>query len=298
MWYNIIMLENIEKIKKRGKIEPGFIGIYYQYEEDYISNFALANKELIESWKKENKEQQPGVVSTLSILHSIYGEKLTGLKILDMGCGLNAPVDRILKKGGANIIGCDPEPGIYEKFLTKKLRHPERPPVSKELSFPVYKNLGEIPQKDKLFDSVISLRFFGFPLLWKDGEKANYSEAQGEKYLEWLNKYDFEQTRQEYLKQLANISEVTKDKGIIIIFFQPNPDFTISSEGDIWSSLMITKDDLSKLGLYLVRDRPSGRVEFYGSDDFLKSISRDLASEFRETVILQRDYDLAKNRII
>ncbi|KKQ34013.1 MAG: hypothetical protein US50_C0065G0004 [Candidatus Nomurabacteria bacterium GW2011_GWB1_37_5] len=270
------------------KIEAGLGGRFYDFSEDQLINFALAKKEMIESWKKENKEEQPGVASTLSILHSIYGEKFSGLKVLDMGCGLNAPVDRILKEEGVNLLGCDPEPGVYEKFLTEKMNHPERQLVPEELSFPVYKNLEEIPLKDRLFDSVISLRFFGFPLLWKDGKKANYSEAQGEKYLEWLNKYDPDQTKQEYIKQLTDISKITKNKGIIVIFFHPNMDFTVRGEGDVWNEL-IKKDDLSKIGLSLVKDRQSGfKARMGGIDDVSKFAPRDLAVDFQETVILQK----------
>lgn len=253
-----------------------------------VLSFAEKNKQELEEYRKENKERQPGVLSTMVILKLFFGHDISHLRILDIGCGKNALIDRILKKEGAELIGCDPTPGIYEEFLHKKFGHKPRENAPQEASFPVYPNIENIPIERQPVDAVISIRFFGFPLLRKGAERATYENAQGDKYVQWLRNFDKETTKEEFLNQLKKIATTIKENGLVIIVFQPNPDFTYPNEGEIWNELM-TAHDIEESGFVVLKDRSlRGQAGYYGESKELEEISFDLAADYRETVVLQR----------
>ncbi|PIZ09765.1 hypothetical protein COX68_03825 [Candidatus Falkowbacteria bacterium CG_4_10_14_0_2_um_filter_41_15] len=255
-----------------------------------VADFAKVNLDLLNSYKTENKEEQPGVISTMTALH-LYKPDLKSLKILDMGCGLNAPVDRLIKKEGTDLIGCDENPGVYEEFLSNNLHHEKRGNVPAGLEFPIYNNLEDIPSGKNYFDAVVAIRFFGFPLLRRDGQKTGYSVAKGEPYVDWLENYDLQATKSEYLKQLQDLVDPLKKEGIAIFVFQPNLSFNTLGEEDVWNNI-ISVSNLNNLGFKVLKNRQAETENafdnYYGSNDELKKILPDLASDWRETVILQK----------
>jgi len=262
---------------------------YFKFESssfhhEQFLQYVRQNHEQLAEYQTENAEEQPGCVSTMAILHSLYGENLSRLKVLDVGCGQNAPIDRILKKKGVSLIGSDPNPGSFERFQAEEMGHPKRQPIPPELDFPIYQTTQEATTEQRPFDVAISIRLFGFPLLVKDGEKAEYSKAQGDNYVAWLRHFDREATKEEYLHRLEEMTQSVKEQGgILIIVFQPNKDFTIPDEGSIWDQ-MISQNDLTKFGLELIKNRSQNKKD--ASE--IQNIDASIIDDYQETVILKK----------
>ena len=247
------------------------------------------NKETFLAYEEENIEDgQPGLLSTMVILNSYFGKDLAGLRVVDYGCGLNAPIDRILIKEKVNLLGVDQAPGSYEKFLYEKFGHNKRPEANQEAKFDVYRSVADFPLNVEPVDAVISIRLFGFPLLKRNGTSPNYEEARGEEYVQWLNHFDKSESKQNFIKQLKEIASVVKVGGLVVIVFQPTPDITTKHEGEIWSELLVD-DDLSECGFKIIKDRKSGRkMDDYSGPSAIKKASHELGVGYRETIILKR----------
>ncbi|GEM_PF-4417700 len=258
------------------------------FSRQAFSGFAERNRAAITKTSELLKEPPfNGIsLSTEALLHYYCGEDLKGLRLLDAGCGVGAPIDRVLKQEGVDLTGYDTSPGAFEQHSPELNRTiPQGDQAFLMITDP------ETLAHTKKFDAIISLRMFGFPLArMQKGGGPTYQDkdAKGEAYDKWITQYDRSRTRQGFLRELERLTQAAKPNAMIIISFDIPLSMSDSSEGEMWQDC-IKHEDLQRLGVTPVKDYERRRATSKHTDEEpLQEISTELLLGLRETVILRK----------